>query len=122
MDFAFSDEQEMLRNSARELMGDRYPRQRIAAIADGQGFDRAEWKWIIEVGWAGISVPEDEGGSGLSFFEELLLTEELGRACYPGPFFSTVVLAGSLPPAGRAGPPGRAPGLRREERHRALGR
>src|SRR2546422_540454 len=77
MDFAFSDEQEMLRNSARELMGDRYPRQRIAAIADGRGFDRAEWKWIIEVGWAGISVPEDEGGSGLSFFEELLLTADL---------------------------------------------
>src|SRR2546425_8435040 len=105
MDFAFSDEQEMLRNSARELMGDRYPRQRIAAIADGRGFDRAEWKWIIEVGWAGISVPEDEGGSGLSFFEELLLTEELGRACYPGPFFSTVVLAVSILSLARAGPP-----------------
>src|SRR2546430_1910118 len=114
MDFAFSDEQELLRNSARGLMGDRYPRQRIAAIADGRGFDRAEWKWIIEVGWAGISVPEDEGGSGLSFFEELLLTEELGRACYPGPFFSTVVLAGPLPLLGRAGRPRGTGGVRAE--------
>jgi alkylation response protein AidB-like acyl-CoA dehydrogenase len=95
MNFAFSDEQEMLRTSARRLMEERYPPDRVAAIADGDGFDRSEWAAVAELGWAGISVPEDEGGAGLGFLEEMLLAEELGRALYPGPFLSSVVL--SLP-------------------------
>jgi alkylation response protein AidB-like acyl-CoA dehydrogenase len=93
MDFSFSDEQEMLRASAREFVGDRYPPERVAKIADGDGFDAAEWRAVADLGWTGISVPEDEGGSGLGFFEELILAEELGRGLYPGPFISSVVLA-----------------------------
>jgi alkylation response protein AidB-like acyl-CoA dehydrogenase len=93
VDFAFSEEQEMLRSSARELMQARYPIERVAAIVDGDGFDRAEWAAVGEVGWCGISVPEEHGGAGLGFLEELVVAEELGRAVYPGPFFSTVILA-----------------------------
>jgi alkylation response protein AidB-like acyl-CoA dehydrogenase len=95
MNFAFSDEQEMLRASARELMDARYSPERVAAIADGDGFDRSEWAGIAELGWTGISVPENEGGAGLGFLEEMVLGEELGRALFPGPFFSSVIL--SLP-------------------------
>jgi len=96
MNFAFNDEQEMLRASARELVKDRYPPERIAAIADSdEGFPGDEWKAVADLGWIGISVPEANGGAGLGFFEELILAEELGRGLYPGPFLSSVVL--SLP-------------------------
>ena len=102
MDFAFSEEQEMLRASARELMNDRYPPERVAAIADGSGFDREEWPAIAGLGWIGISVPEEQGGAGLGFLEELVIVEELGRALYPGPFLSTVVLGLEALRLGRA--------------------
>jgi alkylation response protein AidB-like acyl-CoA dehydrogenase len=94
MNFAFSDEQEMLRASARELVKDRYPPDRIAAIADSEeGFPQDEWRAVADLGWIGISVPEADGGAGLGFFEELILAEELGRGLYPGPFLSSVVVA-----------------------------
>jgi alkylation response protein AidB-like acyl-CoA dehydrogenase len=93
MDFTFSDEQELLRTSARQFLQDRYPIERVAEITDGKGFDRGEWSAVAALGWTGISVPEDEGGAGLSLLEEIVVAEELGRAVYPGPFLSTVTLA-----------------------------
>src|SRR6266540_1390709 len=83
----------MLRDSARQFVRDRYPPDRVATLADGSGFDRSEWRALAEMGWTGISVPEADGGAGLSFFEEMILAEELGRGLYPGPFFGSVVLA-----------------------------
>jgi len=96
MDFAFTEEQEMLRASARQLMQGRYPIERVAKIADGTGFDRSEWAEVAALGWTGISVPEKEGGAGLSFLEEMVVAEELGRALYPGPYLSSVVMATHL--------------------------
>jgi alkylation response protein AidB-like acyl-CoA dehydrogenase len=93
MNFTLSDEQEMLKSSAREFLASRYPPERVAEIADGDGFDPAQWSEVAELGWTGISLPEDAGGAGMSFLEEMVVIEELGRALYPGPFFSTVVLA-----------------------------
>jgi alkylation response protein AidB-like acyl-CoA dehydrogenase len=93
VDFTFSPEQEMLRASARERMDAAWPMARVAAAADGDGFDRSAWVQIVDAGWTGISVPESEGGAGLSFLEELLVAEELGRALYPGPFLASVVMA-----------------------------
>ena len=93
MNFTFSDEQEMLRDSAREFLQSKYPVERVAEIADGEGFDPSSWSEVAELGWTGISLPEDAGGAGMSFLEEMVVIEELGRAVYPGPFFSTVVLA-----------------------------
>ncbi len=92
MDFAFTEEQDMLRSSAREFLADRYPPDRVAAIADGEGFDRSEWKALADMGWIGISIPEQAGGAGLSFIEEVILSEEMGRALYPGPWFSAAIL------------------------------
>ncbi|HYT81697.1 MAG TPA: acyl-CoA dehydrogenase family protein [Actinomycetota bacterium] len=96
MDFAFTEEQEMLRASARRLMEERYPIERVAKIADGTGFVRSEWADVAALGWTGISVPEKEGGAGLSFLEEMVVAEELGRALYPGPYLSSVVMATHL--------------------------
>ena len=94
MDFAFTEEQELLKRSARELLEARYPLDRVAATADSaEGFPRDEWTPIAQVGWTGIAVPESAGGAGLGFLEELIVVEELGRALYPGPFLGCVVMA-----------------------------
>jgi len=94
MDFTFTDEQEQLRREARTFLADRYPFERVAELADSdEGWDSGSWKELAELGWIGVSVPEEAGGAGLGFLEEAVLFEELGRALYPGPYFSTVALA-----------------------------
>ena len=94
MDFSLTEEQEMLRSQAREFLGGRFPPERVAELADSaEGWDPASWRELAELGWLGVSVPEDAGGAGLGFLEEAVVFEELGRALYPGPFFSTVALA-----------------------------
>ena len=94
MHFAFTSEQEALRSEARRWLDERYPPERVAELADSEaGWDPASWAELAELGWLGVSVAEDEGGAGLGFLEEAVLFEELGRALYPGPYFSTVALA-----------------------------
>jgi alkylation response protein AidB-like acyl-CoA dehydrogenase len=94
MHFAFTAEQEALRAEARRWLEEHYPHERVAELADSAaGWDPASWNEFAELGWLGVSVAEDEGGAGLGFLEEAVLLEELGRALYPGPYFSTVALA-----------------------------
>jgi alkylation response protein AidB-like acyl-CoA dehydrogenase len=94
MHFAFTPEQEALRAEARRWLDERYPPERVAELADSDsGWDPASWGELAELGWLGVSVAEEEGGAGLGFLEEAVLFEELGRALYPGPYFSTVALA-----------------------------
>jgi alkylation response protein AidB-like acyl-CoA dehydrogenase len=92
VNFAFSEEQEQLRAQARRFLERQYPIDRVAAIADGDGFPRDEWRKVVELGWTAISLPEDLDGAGLGFLEELIVAEEMGRALYPGPYFSSVIL------------------------------
>jgi len=105
MDFAFTAEQEELRRQARSFLDERYPAERVAELADSdEGWDPGSWGELAELGWLGASVSEEAGGAGLGFLEEAVLFEELGRALYPGPFFSTVALAlPELPPELQAG-------------------
>jgi alkylation response protein AidB-like acyl-CoA dehydrogenase len=94
MHFAFTSDQEALRAEARRYLEERFPAERVAELADSEeGWNPASWSDLAELGWLGVSVAEDEGGAGLSFLEEAVLLEELGRALYPGPYFSTVALA-----------------------------
>jgi alkylation response protein AidB-like acyl-CoA dehydrogenase len=93
VNFAFDQEQDALRSSAREFLAKRYPIDRVAGIADGDGFDPAEWSEVANLGWTAISASEDDGGLGLGFVEEAIVLEEAARALYPGPLFSTVGLA-----------------------------
>lgn len=91
MEFAFSAEQEALRREARAFLAEGLPSE--------EGWDPASWGELARLGWLGVSVPEEYGGAGLGFLEEAVLFEELGRALYPGPFFSTIALAlPALPP------------------------
>jgi alkylation response protein AidB-like acyl-CoA dehydrogenase len=94
VEFAFTEEQEQLRREARTFLADRFPAERVAELADSDtGWDPASWGQLAELGWIGVSAPEGAGGAGLGFLEEAVLFEELGRALYPGPYFSTVALA-----------------------------
>ena len=94
MDFSFTEEQQELRDSARSWLAERYPPERVAELADSEaGWDPASWSQLAELGWLGVSVPEDRGGAGLGFLEEAILLEELGYALYPGPYLATVALA-----------------------------
>jgi len=87
MRFAFTEEQDELRRQARSLLDEREP----------------TWAELAELGWLGVSVPEEDGGAGLGFVEEAVVFEELGRALYPGPYFATVGVAlPQLPPAEQA--------------------
>lgn len=94
MDFAFSEEQEMLRSQARAFLNDKLPIDRVVELAESDaGWDPASFTEMAGLGWIGLSVAEDHGGAGMTFLEEAVVFEELGRALYPGPYFSTVALA-----------------------------
>src|SRR5205807_7593280 len=85
MQFAFTEEQDLLRSQARDYLGGKFPSE--------DDWDPSSWREIAELGWTGVSIPEERGGAGLGFLEEAILFEELGRALYPGPYFATVGLA-----------------------------
>jgi alkylation response protein AidB-like acyl-CoA dehydrogenase len=89
VDYTFSEIQEELRKQAREWARERWPLER----AQEAQYDPSTWAELAELGWLGVSVPEEQGGAGLSFLEEAVLLDELGYALYAGPFFSTVALA-----------------------------
>jgi len=93
VDFTLSEDQKALAASVREFLGSRFPVERVAQIADGSGWDPAWWPEVTALGWTGVSVPEEAGGLGMGFMEEVVVLEETGRALFPGPYFSTVALA-----------------------------
>ena len=82
MEFAFTQEQEELRRQARSFL----EANAEAPLAE-----------LRELGWLGVSVPEERGGGGLSFVDEAILFEEAGRALYAGPFLTTAVVLPALP-------------------------
>ena len=96
MDIGFTEEQELLRASARRFLENECPsafvRQRMAEPA---AMTDAFWQKLAEQGWFGILYPEEAGGSGLGLVDMTVLMEEMGRAVMPGPFFSTVLLGGA---------------------------
>src|ERR671918_1238136 len=84
----------MLREQAASFLTDKMPHDRVVELAESdKGWDPSVWREIAELGWLGLSVPEDAGGAGYGFLEEAVLFEEMGRALFVGPYFSTVGLA-----------------------------
>ena len=95
MDLGFSEEQEMLRKTARDFLQTECPTTLVKEMADDeQGYTPELWGKMAELGWMGLALPEEYDGMGMSFLDLSVLLEEMGRACLPGPFFSTVVLGG----------------------------
>jgi len=95
MDFGFTQEQEMLRTSARDFLTTECPPELVKELAeDEKGYKPEMWAKMAELGWQGLAIPEQYDGMGMTFLDLSVLLEEMGRAVCPGPFFSTVVLAG----------------------------
>lgn len=95
MNFGFTEEQELLRRTARKFFENECPSAVVRTLMDGpEGMTPELWAKIAEQGWLGLIHPEEYGGMGLGFVDLVVLMEEMGRAAVPGPFFSTVLLGG----------------------------
>ncbi len=93
MDFGLNEQQEMLKKTARDFFKTELPKTLVKELAkDPRGFQPEMWKKMADLGWVGLVLPEQYGGSDASFLDLTILLEEMGRACAPGPFLSTVVL------------------------------
>ena len=93
MDFSFTEEQDMLRSSARDFLAKECPKAKVRELAkDERGYDPQMWHSMAGLGWMGLIFPEEYGGMGASFMDLVILTEEMGRNILPGPFFSTISL------------------------------
>ncbi|HUI26176.1 MAG TPA: acyl-CoA dehydrogenase family protein [Candidatus Kryptonia bacterium] len=97
MDFGFSEEQEMLRQSARQFLESECAMTYVRKMMDDdRGFSDEQWKKMAGLGWQGLIVPEDFGGAGLNMVDLIVVLEEMGRVVMPGPFFATVMF-GAMP-------------------------
>jgi alkylation response protein AidB-like acyl-CoA dehydrogenase len=98
MPLVLTEEQSMLRDSARGLISDKAPVSHLRQLRDSKdttGFSRDLWRAFAEMGFSGLLVPEAFGGSGLGCVEAGVVMEEIGRSLMPSPFLSTAVVAAS---------------------------
>ncbi len=98
MPLVLSDEQELLRETAREFVKEKSPVSELRRLRDdphSDGFSRELWKEMAALGWAGIPFPEDLGGVGLGPVELGVVLEECGRSLVASPLFASVALAGT---------------------------
>lgn len=92
--FALSEDQELIRNTARQFLEERIGLERVRELMmSDDGFDRGLWKEMADLGWPGLAISEEHGGAGLGPVEMSVLLEEMGRLVTPGPFFASAVLA-----------------------------
>jgi alkylation response protein AidB-like acyl-CoA dehydrogenase len=94
-DLLYSDIEEELRASVRALLADRSPLDRVLArIESDEPYDQKLWRALaVDLGCAGLAVPEEHGGAGASFREVAVVLEELGRSLAPVPYLGSAVMA-----------------------------
>ena len=95
MNFAFSEEQEELRQTVRRFLEDKSPSSEVRRLMETtEGYDEGVWKQMAqELGLQSLHIPEAHGGQGFTFVELGIVLEEMGRVLLCAPYFSTVVLA-----------------------------
>jgi alkylation response protein AidB-like acyl-CoA dehydrogenase len=97
MQFELTETQQTLKNTVRKFLAAECPMAEVRRLMDTDtAFDAALWRKIAEQGWMGMLIPEQYGGFGMGMVEMAATMEEMGRALLPGPFFSTVLMAGTL--------------------------
>jgi len=95
MDFGFTEEQEMLRNMAAKFFEKECPYDKVRELEESDlGYSPEMWAKMAELGWLGVLFPEEYGGYGGQFTDIALIMEEMGKAAFPSPFFSTVIQCG----------------------------
>jgi len=92
MEFDITEEQEILKKMARDFLANEFPKTLVREMEeDPSGFSLEVWEKMADLGWMGLIIPEEFGGSGGSFIDLLILMEEIGRGCLVSPFFSSVL-------------------------------
>jgi alkylation response protein AidB-like acyl-CoA dehydrogenase len=90
--FDLNDEQQQIKETAREFLASRYKPERIRELIDTElGFEESDWKEMVELGWPGLALPEEHGGQGLGIVELAAVFEEMGYALAPSPLLSNTV-------------------------------
>ena len=94
MNLDFNEQQKILSNSAQEFLRKECPKKLMRQRRDSSTeFNRELWEKMADLGWMGVAIDEDYGGSGGNFADLAVLLEAMGEACLPAPFFSTAVIA-----------------------------
>ncbi len=98
MNFAFSEEQEELRKSVRRFMEEKSSVKTVRSLMESStGYDLDTWKQLSEqLGLCSLAIPEKFGGAGYGALETTVVFEEMGRALFCGPYFSTVAVAANV--------------------------
>ena len=100
MNFDFSDDQQAIKRTAKDLLADRFKLERVRELAEAGTYDEDAWKELCELGWPGIFVDEQYGGQGLGIVELIILMEELGYTLAPVPFLSNAAAGLMIQAAG----------------------
>ena len=102
MDLDFTEEQDMLRNSARDFLSTECDKAKVREIEESEdGYSPEIWRKMAELGWQGLMIPEQYDGMGMGLMDLLVVFEEIGRNILPSPYFATAVLGS--PPIVEAG-------------------
>ncbi|MEM1120576.1 MAG: acyl-CoA dehydrogenase [Bacteroidota bacterium] len=99
MALVLNEEQQMLKTSAKEFLAENAPVEALRKLRDSgdpKGYDPALWKQMAELGFAGITIPEDFGGMGFGYTGLGQVLEETGRTLTASPLVSTVLLSATL--------------------------
>lgn len=97
MEFGLTASQQLLKDNARKFFAGECPMDKVRRLMETDtAYDETLWADMTAQGYTGVIFSEEFGGVGLGKVELILLMEEAGRALLPGPFFSTVVLAGAV--------------------------
>jgi alkylation response protein AidB-like acyl-CoA dehydrogenase len=100
MNFDFSDDQQAIKRTAKDLLADRFKLERVRELAEAGTYDDDAWKELCELGWPGIFIDEQYGGQGLGIVELIILMEELGYTLAPVPFLSNAAAGLMIQAAG----------------------
>jgi len=101
MDFSLNEEQRILKDSARSFLEAECSSNFVREMEeDERGYTSELWRKMSELGWMALLLPEKYDGIECSLLDLVLLVEEMGRVCMPGPFFSTLIGSMAIMEAG----------------------
>ena len=97
MDLGLSEQQELIRRTAREFLDAESPTTLVRELEDSEsGYSPELWTKMAALGWLGLGIPPQYGGSGGNLIDQVVLFEEIGRAILPSPILTSTVLSGQV--------------------------